>query len=148
MPVIRGYADATDRAQVVALWRDAFGYEAAHNEPSVAIDRKLEANDGLFFVAESEGTVVGTAMAGYDGHRGWLYSVAVGRDHRRGGLGSSLVRHAERALWAAGCMKVNLQVLPSNQATVAFYRSLGYGVEPRISMGKVLHGNVPSQRPV
>ncbi len=148
MPAIRMYADRTDRSQVMALWRDVFGYETAHNEPSVAIEKKLGANDGLFFVAESEGAVIGTAIAGYDGHRGWLYSVAVREDHRRSGLGSSLVRHAERALAAAGCMKINLQVLSSNAATAAFYESLGYGIEPRISMGKVLHENVPTQRQV
>jgi GNAT superfamily N-acetyltransferase len=51
--------------------------------------------------------MVGTAMAGYDGHRGWLYSAAVRGDHRRSGLGSSLVHHAERALAATGCMKIN-----------------------------------------
>jgi ribosomal protein S18 acetylase RimI-like enzyme len=148
MSVIRKYVDATDRSDVIALWRDAFGYETAHNEPSLAIEKKLGANDGLFFVAESEGTVVGTAIAGYDGHRGWLYSVAVRKELRRSGLGSSLVHHAERALAAAGCMKVNLQVLSSNEATAAFYESLGYGVERRISMGKVLGENVPRQRDV
>jgi ribosomal protein S18 acetylase RimI-like enzyme len=148
MAVIRRYADATDRPQVIALWRDVFGYETAHNEPSLAIEKKLGAKDGLFFVAESEGKVVGTAIAGYDGHRGWLYSVAVRKDYRRTGLGSSLVHHAERALAAAGCMKVNLQVLSSNVTTAAFYESLGYGVEPRISMGKVLDENVPKQRQV
>jgi hypothetical protein len=58
---------------------------------------------------------------------------------------SELVRHAERALSAAGCMKINLQVLSSNEATAAFHRSLGYGVEPRISTGRVLRENVPSQ---
>ncbi len=148
MAVIRRYADATDRSQVIALWRDVFGYETAHNEPSLAIDKKLGANDGLFFVAECEGKVVGTAIAGYDGHRGWLYSVAVRKDYRRSGLGSSLVHHAERALAAAGCLKVNLQVLSSNETTAAFYELLGYGVEPRISMGKVLYENVPKQRQV
>jgi ribosomal protein S18 acetylase RimI-like enzyme len=148
MSVIRKYVDSTDRFEVIALWRDAFGYETAHNEPSLAIEKKLGANDGLFFVAESEGTVVGTAIAGYDGHRGWLYSVAVRKELRRSGLGSSLVHHAECALAAAGCMKVNLQVLSSNEATTAFYESLGYRVERRISMGKVLGENVPRQRGV
>jgi ribosomal protein S18 acetylase RimI-like enzyme len=148
MTVVRKYFDATDRSQVIALWCDVFGYETAHNEPSLAIEKKLGERDGLFFVAESEGTVVGTAIAGYDGHRGWLYSVAVRQDHRRSGMGSSLVHHAERALAAAGCMKINLQVLSSNRATAAFYESLGYGVEPRISMGKVLLENVPTRRQV
>jgi ribosomal protein S18 acetylase RimI-like enzyme len=84
-------------------------------------------------------------MAGYDGHRGWLYAIAVHPSLRRTGLGSRLVRHAEQALVSVGCMKVNLQLLASNEATAAFYKSLGYAAEPRISMGKILHENVPAQ---
>ena len=77
-------------------------------------------------------------MAGYDGHRGWLYSVAVDPNKRLNGLGSSLVHHAEKALTDLGCMKVKLQLLSTNEATAAFYKSLGYSVEPTISLGKVL----------
>jgi ribosomal protein S18 acetylase RimI-like enzyme len=85
-------------------------------------------------------------MAGYDGHRGWLYAIAVHPDWRRSGLGSRLVRHAERALAGLGCMKINLQLLATNSATVDFYESIGYVVEPRVSMGKVLHENVTPDR--
>lgn len=102
------YRDRQHRAQVVALWQQAFGYDTAHNVPSLAIDKKLAVNDGLFFVATDKKTVIGTILAGYDGHRGWLYSVAVHADYRRHGLGSSLVRHAEQALIGLGCMKINL----------------------------------------
>ncbi len=144
---LRTYNDTTDRQQVIALWRTAFGYETAHNEPSLAIAKKLDAQDGLFFVADDAGLLVGTAMAGYDGHRGWLYAIAVHPDHRRAGLGSRLVRHAEQALVAAGCMKVNLQLVASNAPTAAFYQSLGYTVEPRISMGKVFPQNVRRRPP-
>ena len=77
-------------------------------------------------------------MAGYDGYRGWLYSVAVAPTKRHRGLGSSVVHHAEKALAALGCMKINLQLLATNEATAAFYKSVGYSVEPRLSMGKVL----------
>ncbi|NDC71656.1 MAG: GNAT family acetyltransferase, partial [Betaproteobacteria bacterium] len=94
--------------------------------------------DSLFFVAVEGKEVIGTIMAGYDGHRGWLYSVAVDPKRRLCGLGRSLVEHAERALADLGCMKVNLQLLATNEATAAFYKSLGYIVEPRVSMGKVL----------
>ena len=146
MPTLREYRDATDRDGVIALWRTVFGYETAHNDPSLAIARKLEVNDHLFFIAEEGNRLVGTAMAGYDGHRGWLYAIAVHPECRRTGLGSLLVRHAERALASIGCMKINLQLLATNEATAAFYRSLGYAVEPRISMGKVLHENVPVDR--
>lgn len=145
MPNLREYNDSTDREQVISLWGAVFGYETAHNDPSLAIAKKLRANDHLFFVADDEGQLVGSAMAGYDGHRGWLYAIAVHPDYRRTGLGSRLVRQAEEALVAAGCMKVNLQLLATNEATAAFYKSLGYAVEPRISMGRVLHENVPAQ---
>jgi ribosomal protein S18 acetylase RimI-like enzyme len=139
MPLIRPYADATDRAGVVALWRSVFGYESEHNDPALTIDKKLAMHDGLFFVAEGEAVaIVGTLMAGYDGHRGWLYAVAVHPQHSRRGLGSALVQTAEAALAQHGCLKINLQLLLSNEATAAFYQTLGYALEPRISMGKVL----------
>ncbi|ASV39642.1 GNAT family acetyltransferase [Pseudomonas sp. NS1(2017)] len=139
------YRDRQHRAQVVALWQQAFGYDTAHNVPTLAIDKKLAVNDGLFFVATDKKTVIGTVLAGYDGHRGWLYSVAVHADYRRHGLGSSLVRYAEQALTALGCMKINLQINGGNDAVVGFYEALGYGVEPRISMGKKITVNIPEQ---
>lgn len=142
---IGAYRDRLHRAQVVALWQEAFGYDTAHNLPSLAIDKKLAVNDGLFFVATDRKVVIGTLLAGYDGHRGWLYSVAVRADYRRQGLGASLVRHAEQALTALGCMKINLQITGGNDAVVGFYEALGYGVEPRISMGKKMVENIPTQ---
>ncbi|MBP9904000.1 MAG: GNAT family acetyltransferase [Rhodoferax sp.] len=144
MPEIRPYQDPSDREQVIQLWRAAFGYDAAHNDPALAIAKKMAVQDGLFFVATLGQSIVGTAMAGYDGHRGWLYSVAVLAEQRGTGLGSRLVRFAEAALAQRGCLKINLQLVASNEATAAFYQSLGYVIEPRVSMGKVLHHNVPA----
>ena len=135
---IRVYDDATDRAQVIALWNSAFSYTSPHNLPEVSIDLKLRADDGLFFVAVQGGQVVGTVLSGYDGHRGWLYSVAVAPEARNRGLGTRMVRHAEQAMVARGCLKINLQILESNAAVVAFYERLGYVVEPRINMGRRL----------
>ncbi|TDR46453.1 ribosomal protein S18 acetylase RimI-like enzyme [Pseudomonas brenneri] len=137
------YRDRLHRAQVAALWQAAFGYDTAHNRPELAIDKKLAVDDGLFFVATDKTAVIGTLMAGYDGHRGWLYSVAVHPDYRRQGLGASLVRHGEQALIALGCLKINLQITSGNEAVVGFYEALGYGVEPRISMGKKIAQNLP-----
>jgi len=90
----------------------------------------------MFLVAEVDGKVVGTTMAGYDGHRGWIYSVAVEESHRRRGIATAMIREAERLLKDAGCPKVNLQVMPDNPGAVALYQSLGYAVEDRVSMGK------------
>ncbi len=139
------YDDGVHRQPVIALWETVFGHESAHNEPALAIDKKLAAQDGLFFVALLDGRVIGTIMAGYDGHRGWLYSVAVHPEHRKRGIGSKLIARAERALTERGCLKINLQILQDNASVAAFYASLGYAVEPRVSMGKRITENPPAQ---
>ena len=141
---IISYADAAHRSEVVALWKTVLGYNAPHNQPSVSIDKKIEVNDGLFFVAVAGAAVVGTIMAGYDGHRGWIYSVAVAPSHRRQGIGSRLVSVAEQALIDKGCVKINLQILEENEGVTAFYAALGFSVEKRVSMGKRIHKNVPA----
>jgi ribosomal protein S18 acetylase RimI-like enzyme len=82
--------------------------------------------------------VIGTALAGYDGHRGWLYAMAVSAAHQRKGVGTLLVREAESRLRGLGCGKLNLQVRATNERVVAFYRALGFEVEERVSMGKRL----------
>ena len=138
------YNDHSHRNQVITLWETVFGYEAAHNRPALVIDKKLAANDNLFFVALDNDKVVGTIMAGYDGHRGWIYSVAVSPSHRRQGIGSRLVSHAEQALTAKGCMKINLQVVERNESVTTFYLSLGFSIEKRISMGKRIPQNIPA----
>lgn len=138
MSLITTYSDPLHRAAVIALWRDTFAYGTPHNDPALAIDKKLQVDDGLFFVAMERATLAGTAMAGYDGHRGWIYSVAVAPAFRGRGIGAALVRHAEAALAARGCLKLNLQIVAGNEQVVGFYQSLGFAVEPRVSMGKRL----------
>src|SRR5579862_8860983 len=109
------------RAQVVELWQHVFSYDSPHNAPQLAIDKKLAVGDGLFFVAEIGGEVVGTVMAGYDGHRGWIYSLAVLPEYRSRGLGTRLMRYAEERLRLLGCLKINLQILQGNEGVAAFY---------------------------
>ena len=130
----------TDREQVIALWNDVFNNPAGRNEPQGAIDRKAAMDDDLFFVGADGDRIIGTVMAGYDGHRGWLYSVAVASNRRGNGLGTALVRHAEQALAELGCPKINLQILADNTDVVAFYEALGFRTEDRISMGKIITG--------
>jgi ribosomal protein S18 acetylase RimI-like enzyme len=135
--------ERADTDAVLALWRDAFPqYDEAgappHRDPRRSIELKLATQPELFFVATSGARVVGTLMAGFDGHRGWLYSFGVANDARRLGIGRTLIAHAERALAARGCPKINLQVLPGNDDACRFYAALGYRVEERISFGKTL----------
>lgn len=132
------YDDSRHRDQVVTLWQNVFGYEADHNLPTLVIDKKRAADDDLFFVAQANDKVVGTVMAGYDGHRGWIYSMAVSPEYRKQGLGSQLLSLAETKLSEIGCIKINLQIMEENQAVENFYLSNGYHTEKRISMGKRL----------
>jgi ribosomal protein S18 acetylase RimI-like enzyme len=135
---IRPYHDADEKA-VIGLWNELLPDAAPHNDPATAIRKKLAVERDLFFVADIDGTVAGTVMGGYDGHRGWIYSVAVKPEHGRQGIGTALVRHLEAHLAKRGCLKVNLQVRTANAGVVAFYESLGYCIEERISMGKRLY---------
>ena len=118
------------------LWHEAFPSDPPWNAAELAIPAKLKIQPDLLLVAADGCLVVGSIMAGYDGHRGWLYALAVLQSHQRQGVGTALVREAETRLSAIGCTKINLQVRSSNIAVVSFYRSLGYEVEERVSMGK------------
>ena len=135
---IIAYADLEHRESVIQLWRATLNYIDGHNEAALVIDKKLAVGDGLLFVAVTDTKVIGTAMAGYDGHRGWLYSVCVDQHLRGLGIGADLVRHAEAALMALGCVKINLQIADGNDAVTGFYERMGFVLERRISMGKVI----------
>jgi ribosomal protein S18 acetylase RimI-like enzyme len=134
---IRPYQESDER-DVAALWREIFAEESARNVPERDIWRKLTVQRELFMVALEEGRVVGTSMAGYDGHRGWVYYVAVSPRHRRRGIARTLMLRVEDELKAMGCPKLNLQVRAGNIGAVAFYKKLGYRIEERVSLGKRL----------
>ncbi|MDP6633339.1 MAG: GNAT family acetyltransferase [Phycisphaerae bacterium] len=139
---IVAFDNAVHRDQVIDLWKRVFAYKAPRNAPVLVIDKKLAFGDGLLFVAVSDDRVVGTIMAGYDGHRGWIYSLAVDRKHQRRGIGSQLLSHAESRLASLGCVKINLQVLDGNDLVEEFYEANGYLAEPRLSMAKTIQANI------
>ena len=130
---IRQFCES-DRSDLIKLWHAVFPDDPSHNEPSKVIESKL-AIDNLIFIAEHEGLIIGACMAGYDGHRGWLYAVAVCKEQRCSGAGSALVQHAIQALKVMGCIKVNLQIRATNTQVTTFYESLGFVIEERLSMG-------------
>lgn len=131
---IRTYKDS-DKNLVISLWKKVFNPRKPHNNPKIAINMKIKQNDGLFFVAEENNQIIGTIIAGFDGHRGWLYSLALHPQHRRKGIGSKLVKKAIEELKKLGCLKVNLQINSDNDEVVEFYKKNGFIVEDRISMG-------------
>ena len=138
---IQPFENLKHRDAVVELWDGVFDYKAPHNQPELVIDKKVTFGDGLFFVALLDQKVIGTIMAGYDGHRGWIYSMAVSPDYRKQGIGNELLSFTEKKLFKMGCLKINLQIMAHNKEVEGFYSLNGYHTERRISMGKRLYGD-------
>src|SRR3954462_13642985 len=109
---VRVFREA-DEARVIELWMFG-GLIKPWNDPKKDIARKLKVQPELFLVAELEGVIVGTVMAGYEGHRGWVNYLAVDIGAARRGIGSALMRDAERRLRLLGCPKINLQIRREN----------------------------------
>jgi ribosomal protein S18 acetylase RimI-like enzyme len=126
-----------DEPAVVSLW-ERCGLLRPWNDPRKDIARKLRDGADLFLVGVVGSEVVATAMAGYEGHRGWVNYLAVAPERRRTGLGRRIMEEAERRLRAVGCPKVNLQIRTDNRHAMDFYRALGYVEDEVVSMGKRL----------
>lgn len=133
---IRLFAEP-DRAPVIALWQ-ACGLTRPWNDPGRDIDRKLGVQAELFFVGEEDGKLIATAMAGYDGHRGSVFYLAVAPDRQGRGYGQQLMAHIETALQALGCPKLNIVVRSGNDQVLGFYGRLGYQPDAVVSLGKRL----------
>ncbi|KKI18409.1 MULTISPECIES: GNAT family acetyltransferase [unclassified Leucobacter] len=126
---IRTFAEP-DTEAVVALW-ETCELTRPWNDPRADIARKATVQPELFLVAEphASGGIIGSVMAGYDGHRGWLYSLATDPAHRGQGIARALVAEAERRLEAMGCPKVQLMVRVGNDRVHGLYDALGYGTD-------------------
>lgn len=140
--LVRAFQPA-DEAAVIDLWRrcDLVGPK---NDPHKDIQRKQRVRPDLFLVGAENEIVIATAMAGYEGHRGWLNYVAVAPEFRRRGLARQILLEAERMLRQVGCAKINLQIRTSNRSVIEFYRRLGFEIDDVISMGKRLEQDYPT----
>ncbi len=133
---IRGF-DISDTEDAVTLWKKC-GLTTAWNDPYEDISRKLTVQPELFLVGESNGVLVATAMAGYDGHRGSVYYLAVEPDLQGKGYGAELMCEIESRLYSMGCPKLNLDVRTTNNTVASFYKRLGYTKDSVASFGKPL----------
>lgn len=122
---------------VVDLWKKC-NLVVPQNDPVEDIRRKLDFQPELFFVALLRGKLVGSIMAGYEGHRGWLNYLAVLPEYQKRGYGGKLVEKAVGELRKLGCLKVNLQVRRSNVSVIEFYKHLGFREDEVVSLGKRL----------
>ena len=133
---------SSDEAAVIALW-EACGLVRPWNDPKKDIARKLKIQPELFLVMTEGEAIVGSVMAGYEGHRGWINYLAVAPEEQGRGLGRRLMEEAEVRLRALGCPKINLQVRTSNEAVRQFYKSIGYQLDEVVSFGKRLEHDEP-----
>jgi ribosomal protein S18 acetylase RimI-like enzyme len=133
---IRGY-QPRDEDAIIKLWRKC-DLLRPWNSPKTDIERKLKVNPELFLVGSIDGRVVATVMGGYEGHRGWVYYLAVDPPYQKQGFGKRIMEAVEVRIRAKGCPKINVQLRSDNIDVVKFYESMGYKTEERISMGKRL----------
>ena len=125
------------RTQVIDLWEKC-NLIKSWNDPNKDIDRKLKVNDSLFLIVEFNKVIIGSAMIGYDGHRGSLYYLAVDPKHQRKGVGGMLMKEIEKRLIEVGCPKINIFIRNSNIEVKEFYQSIDYEEQDCLVYGKRL----------
>jgi GNAT superfamily N-acetyltransferase len=132
-----------DVADVIALWQ-ACGLTRPWNDPDADIALARRRPNSTVLIGRDADAIVATAMVGHDGHRGWVYYVAVDPDRRAQGLGRTIMNAAEDWLRQAGIAKLQLRGRRSNAKAGAFYQSLGYTEAETIVFAKWLDGREPT----
>jgi GNAT superfamily N-acetyltransferase len=122
---------------VAALWQ-AVGFNVPPNEPKRDIEFILRHDNAVLLVNDIGGTVIGTILAGHDGHRGWLYRFAVWPEHRGKGHGRELLTTAEHWLAARGLVKIELLIRDSFLSLKPYYERFGYEQTPRAVMARLV----------
>jgi ribosomal protein S18 acetylase RimI-like enzyme len=130
-------AEPDDRASVVDLW-EACGLTRPWNDAGADFDRAVGGPSSAILVARVEHAIAGSVMVGFDGHRGWVYYLAVAPGVRRQGLGRRLMEAAEDWLRARGAPKIQLMVRDENEEALAFYDSLGLRHQSVVTLGRFL----------
>jgi ribosomal protein S18 acetylase RimI-like enzyme len=131
-------AKAGDESAVIALWL-VCGLVVSWNDPVADFRRALgRGNSDILIAADPADTIVGAAMVGHDGHRGWIYYLAADPQRRRQGIGRKLVEAAERWVAERGIPKLQLMIRESNTEVIRFYERIGFENAPRVIMQKWL----------
>ena len=138
MLTIRSYSP-DDFENVVALW-EACELTRPWNDPAsdIAFCLRSENSSLLVGLASAGSKIVATAMVGHDGHRGWIYYVAVAPEQRGREAGREIMAHAEAWLAERGVPKAMLMIRDTNKKVIGFYHRLGYAVEERVVMARWL----------
>jgi ribosomal protein S18 acetylase RimI-like enzyme len=130
-------ATPSDAAETIALWH-ACTLTRPWNNPQADFTLALETPTSDILLARSGTSVIGSVMVGFDGHRGWVYYLAVHPDCQRQGIGRALMVAAEQWLRDQGAPKIQLMVRGDNDVARGFYAALGYDLQNVATYGKRL----------
>jgi len=125
----------------VALWEEAGLIRPWDDAPADA-RRALNSPASTVLAGRLNGRLVATAMIGFDGHRGWIYYLAVANDCRYRGFGKTMMEQSERWLGLRGAPRVNLMVRGDNLRVMAFYRTLNYTLGDVVVLSRPMIGSV------
>jgi ribosomal protein S18 acetylase RimI-like enzyme len=126
-----------DVGATIALW-EACGLTRPWNDPRTDFAQAEQSDASSVLLAREEGRLVGSVMVGFDGHRGWVYYLAVAPEHRGQGLGRALMEAAEAWLAARDAPKLQLMIRGDNDAAQGFYAAIGYERQDVAVLGKRL----------
>ncbi|MEM0986998.1 MAG: GNAT family acetyltransferase [Pseudomonadota bacterium] len=135
-PVLRP-ATRADGPAIIDLWHRC-DLVVPHNPPQTDFTRAMVSPHAEIFVVHAPVGVVGSVMVGEDGHRAWVYYLAVNPEVRKQGLGEQLMAAAEAWADARGARKIQLMIRPGNAPVREFYAATGYAETPRLVMAKWL----------
>ena len=128
-----------DVSTVIALWQRC-GLTRPWNDPAADIALARRGTNAAILIGHADGAIVASALVGHDGHRGWVYYVAVDPDHQKKDYGRAIMAAAEDWLRTQAIEKIQLMVRPDNTQVRAFYDRLGYETQERVVYAKWLDG--------
>ncbi len=127
----------TDVTALAALW-ERCALTRPWNDPVTDIAFARKGPNSEVLVIEQDGKICASVMVGHDGHRGWVYYLAVEPDLQRGGLGRHIMDEAQSWLRAKGAWKMHLMIRRSNGAVRTFYEKLGFSESDVVVLSKSL----------
>jgi ribosomal protein S18 acetylase RimI-like enzyme len=130
-------AGAEDAQAVIALWR-ACGLTRPWNDPGADFGRAIAGPASAVLLRHDGDSLAASVMIGFDGHRGWVYYLAVAPERRREGLGGAMMAAAETWLRERGAPKIQLMVREDNEAALGFYEALGLERQSVVTLGRLL----------
>lgn len=119
-------ATRADVGGIIELWQVAAENGSRPADTPQAVAALLARDPHALILAEADGELIGSVIAGWDGWRFHLYRLAVRPSWRRAGVATALLKAAEDRLAALGAARADAMVLGSNDLGQNLWRAAGY----------------------